>query len=179
MLFIVLSILFTLISMFTIVAIDKPAPMFEYNFKSVPIINEGYYCRFIKFLEFLLIALISTGLLYYVVSKSDISFGYLFVFLVITLVLIMCLHQLHFRAIYLLREDENYSRISKLSSKELGDLWTEAYKRKMLAINPNVFLEPKKIDFQTPLRILTLVIGFSIIVIICARIGDFFDMPIN
>ena len=179
MFFIVSSILFTLISMYIIVAIDKPAPMFEYNFKLVPIINEGYFYRFINFLEFLLILLISTGLFYCVVLKSDISFGFLFVFLVITLVLLMCLHQLHCRAIYLLRKYENYSKISKLSSKELGDLWAEAYKKEMLAINPNVFLEPKKIDFQTPLRILTLVVGFSIIVIIYARIWDFFDMPIN
>ena len=179
MFFIVLSILFTLISMSIIVAIDKPAPMFEYNFKLVPIINEGYFYRFINFLEFLLILLIFTGLFYCVVSKSDISFGHLFVFLVITLVLLMCLHQLHCRAVYLLREDENYSRMSKLSSKELGDLWTETYKRKMLEINPNVFSEPKKTDFQTPLRILTLVVGFSIIVIIYARIWGFFDMPIN
>ena len=47
MFFIVLSILFALSSMSIIMAIDKPAPMFEYNFKLVPIINEGYFYRFI------------------------------------------------------------------------------------------------------------------------------------
>ena len=179
MFFIVVSILFTLISTFIIVGTDKPAPTFEYNFKLVPIINEGYFYRFINFLKFLLILLIYMGLFYCVVSKSDISFGHLFVFLVIMLVLLMCLHELHCRVTYLLREDENYSRISKLSSKELGDLWTEAYKKEMLAINPNVFSEPKKTDFQTPLTILTLVAFFSILVIIYAHIWDYFDMPIN
>ena len=44
----------------------------------------------------------------------------------------------------------------------MGDLWAAAYKKEMLAINPNVFSEPKKTDFEIPIRVLCIVPAFVV-----------------
>lgn len=111
---------------------------------------------------------------------NDIGFMSMFIGSPILFILSHYLHQISLRAKYLICKDKeilneynqprklnrdyfffkedyiNYCNdyISKLSPKEMGDLWVEAYKREMLKINPNVFLEPKKTDNKILLNFL-------------------------
>lgn len=152
---------------------DEPSP--NYNFKAVPIINEGFYYNKIKTLKILFIALLYINLICITfLNINDIGFMFAFIGLPILFILSYYLHQINLRAKYLICKDklnidiflikENYIKedyikhcnnyISKLSPKEMGDLWVKAYKREMLEINPNVFLEPKKTDNRILLNFL-------------------------
>lgn len=172
-------------------------PSFNYNFKAVPIINEGFYYNKIETIKSLLVALLYINLICSTIYSfvfidehsngkitflniKDIGFMSVFIGSPILLFLSCYLHQISLRAKYLICKDKeilnkynqprklnresfflkedyiNHSNnyLSKLSPKEMGDLWVEAYKREMLKINPNVFLEPKKTDNKILLNFL-------------------------
>ena len=131
--------------------------MSRYNFKKVPIINEGYYYDTIEGLKHLLEILLLINLFYSVIF-SDVM-----VFCIgsgVLVLLFSVLHDITFRTRKLI--DMSDDDISKLNRKEMGDLWAEAYKGEMLAINPNVFSEPKKTDFEIPIRVLCIMSVFAV-----------------
>lgn len=131
--------------------------MSRYNFKKVPIINEGYYYDTIERLKHLLEILLLINLFYSVIFSDIMVF---FIGSVVLVFLFSVLHDINFRARKLI--DVSDDDISKLSQKEMGDLWVEAYKREMLAINPNVFSEPKKTDFEIPIKVLSIMGVFAV-----------------
>ena len=131
--------------------------MSRYNFKKVPIINEGYYYGIIEGLKHLLEILLLINLFYSVIFSDFMVF---FIGSVVLVFLFSVLHDIIFRVRKLI--DMSDDDISKLSRKEMGDLWAEAYKREMLAINPNVFSEPKKTDFEIPIRVLCIMSAFAV-----------------
>lgn len=182
-------------TLFLIIMGDEPS--FNYNFKAVPIINEGFYYNKIETLKILFIALLYINLICSTIYSfvfidehsndkitllniNDIGFMAVLIGSPILFILSYYLHQISLRAKYLICKDkeilneynqprklnrddffikENYiehcnNYILKLSPKEMGDLWVEAYKREMLEINPNVFLEPKKTDNKILLNFL-------------------------
>lgn len=133
-----------------VVNIGYPNHNLNYNFKRVPIINEGYYYNIIEIIKYLLIALLYIDLICciiysYVVDESELDAGFKFFFISspILMLLIHYFHNVSWRTKHLIYE---YGGTLELSSKEMGDLWAAAYKKEMLAINSNVYSEPKIID---------------------------------
>ena len=170
---------FVVISIGLVVNIEYPNHNLNYNFKRVPIINEGYCYNIINFIKFLLIALLYIDLICciiysYVVEyfKLDAVFFFFFISSPILILLIHYFHNVSWRTEHLIHK---YGGTLELSSKENGDLWTAAYKKEMLAINPNVHSEPKIIGIVIfLLKILKFLFIFLVVGLFCFMIHNLY-----
>ena len=164
--------------------IEHPNHNLNYNFKRVPIINEGYCYNIIEGIKFLLIALLYIDLICciiysYVVDEGELDAGFKFFFISspILMLLIHYFHNVSWRTKHLIYE---YGGTLELSSKEMGDLWTAAYKKEMLAINPNVYSEPKIIDIVIfLLKILKFLFIFLVAGLFCFMMYNFYNQIIS